>query len=349
MKKKVALVTGITGQDGAYLVKLLLKKNYVVHGIKRRTSFIYTPRYDDIYIDPYFAKTDFKIHYADLTDHSSLTRVINEILPDEIYNLAAQSHVGVSFELPIYTSDVVAMGTLRLLEIIKNLKKRKKIKFYQASSSEMFGKTKSPQNEDSLMQPLSPYAISKLYSYWISKCYRDSYGLFASNGILFNHESPTRGENFVTRKITLGVAKIEKGLQSKIVLGNLDSKRDWGDAEEYVEAMWKILQYRSADDFVIATGKSITVRKFVEMAFKVININIIFKGKGINEKGYNAKNGKLLVEVNKDYFRPNEVNDLRGNATKALRKLNWKPKTNLQNLVKKMVNSDRQKIIKNQL
>ncbi len=344
IKSKIALIFGITGQDGSYLAKYLLNKNYIVHGVKRRTSFIYTPRYDDIYTDPYLGKSNFKIHYGDLSDQASINNVISEVMPDEIYNLAAQSHVGVSFDIPVYTSDIVAIGTLRILECIKNFQNQKKIKFYQASSSEIFGKTKPPQNEESIMQPMSPYAISKLYSYWITKCYRQSYNLFASNGILFNHESPNRGENFVTRKITLAVAKIEKGLQKKLILGNLNAKRDWGDAEEFVKAMWLILNHTQPDDFVISTGNSTTVREFVKKSFKVIGINIKFKGHGLKEKGYDSNTGKIIVEVNKDYFRPNEVDNLKGNSLKAFKKLKWKHKNNLDNLITKMVNSDRKKL-----
>ena len=339
-KSKVALIFGITGQDGSYLAKLLLNKNYVVHGVKRKTSYIFTSRYDDIYTDPYLNKTNFILHYGDLTDNASIQKLITKLMPDEIYNLGAQSHVGVSFEIPLYTSDVVALGTLRILETIHSISSKKVIKFYQASSSEIFGESIPPQNELTAFKPVSPYAISKLYSYWMTKCYRTSYGMFACNGILFNHESPNRGENFVTKKIISGVVKIKQKKQTKLILGNLDSKRDWGDAEEYVEAMWKIMQQKKPDDFVIATGKSYSVREFLIKAFKKVDINLRFEGKGIHEKAYQKGTKRLLVEIHKDYFRPMEVQNLRGSYNKAKKMLKWEPKVTIDMLIDKMIKSE---------
>ena len=338
MKKKIALITGITGQDGSILAKFLLNKNYIVHGIKRRSSTIFTPRYDNIYIDPNLKKTDFILHYGDITDHLSLQSIITKVQPDEIYNLAAQSHVQVSFEVPSYTNDVDATGVLAILEIIKN--SNKKIRFYQASTSEMFGDNKSLLNENSVFAPQSPYAASKLYSYWITKIYRDAYGLFASNGILFNHEGPMRGENFVTQKIVSSAVKIKKGNLAYVTLGNLYSKRDWGDADEFVDGIWRIMNYKKPDDFILATGKTYTIKHFVETAFKELDIKIKWSGKGLKEIGINEENNKTIVKISKDYFRPLEVSHLKGNYSKANKLLNWKPKTNLNQLIKKMIDHE---------
>ena len=339
-KKKIALITGITGQDGSYLADLLLSKNYVVHGIKRRSSSFNTERIDHIYQSPEKKRRNFILHYGDLTDPVSLNNLINKILPDEIYNLAAQSHVAVSFDLPEYTSNVNALGTLRILETIKLLKNKKKIKFYQASTSELYGRTKKiPQNEDTPFDPASPYAISKLYAYWISKNYRESYNIFACNGILFNHESPRRGETFVTRKIVIGLCKIKLGLQKKLYLGNLNAKRDWGHAKDYVVAMWKILQQKSPTDYVISTGKQYSVKQFVDLVLKELKIKFKWKGKGINCKCYD-ENNKIIIECDKEYFRPLEVDTLLGNSKKALKQLKWKPKLSINDLVKDMVSSE---------
>ena len=340
MKKKVALITGITGQDGAYLSRLLLKKNYEVHGIKRRSSSFNTGRLESIYVDPHEKKPKFFLHYGDLTDSSNLIRIIQKIKPDEIYNLGAQSHVQVSFETPEYTGNSDALGTIRMLEAIRTLDLIDKVKFYQASTSEMFGKSAPPQNEKTTFQPRSPYAAAKLYSYWVTINYREAYGLFASNGILFNHESPMRGETFVTRKITRAVASIFKGKQQKLWLGNLDARRDWGHAKDYVEGMWKILQHNQAEDFVLATGKSYTVRKFCEIAFKEVDITIDWVGKGINEIGKDSKSGKVLIKIDSRYFRPAEVDYLEGDASKAKEKLNWAPKISLESMISEMVQSD---------
>ena len=340
MKKKVALITGVTVQDGAYLSRFLLKKNYEVHGIKRRSSSFNTGRLESIYIDPHEKKPSFFLHYGDLTDSSNLIRIIQKIKPDEIYNLGAQSHVQVSFETPEYTANSDALGTIRLLEAIRTLNIVNEVKFYQASTSEMFGKSPPPQNEKTIFQPRSPYAAAKLFAYWVTINYREAYSLFASNGILFNHESPMRGETFVTRKITRAVASILKGKQQKLWLGNLDARRDWGHAKDYVEGMWKILQHDQAEDFVLATGKSFTVRKFCEIAFKQVDITLEWVGKGINELGKDTKNGKVLVEIDKRYFRPTEVDYLEGDASKAKEKLNWIPKISLESMIHEMVQSD---------
>ena len=340
MKRKAALITGITGQDGAYLASFLLKKGYFVHGIKRRSSSFNTGRIEHIYEDPQNINQQFRMHYGDLTDASNLIRIIQVSKPDETYNLGAQSHVKVSFETPEYTANSDALGTIRLLEAIRTLRLEKSVRFYQASTSEMFGKTKPPQNEKSLFQPRSPYAAAKLYSYWVTTNYREAYNLFASNGILFNHESPLRGETFVTRKITRAVAAIHLNQQDKLWLGNLNAKRDWGHAKDYVEGMWKILQYKKPEDFVLATGKSYSVRKFCEYSFKEIGINIVWKGKNENEKGIDAKTGKVLISIDKRYFRPTEVDALLGNASKAEKLLKWKPKITFKQLVKEMVQSD---------
>ena len=340
MKKKIALITGVTGQDGAYLSRFLLKKNYYVHGIKRRASSFNTGRLENIYVDPHEKNPNFVLHYGDLTDSSNLIRIIQKTQPDEIYNLGAQSHVQVSFETPEYTANSDALGTIRILEAIRILNLSKKVKFYQASTSEMFGKSPAPQNEKTVFQPRSPYAVAKLYSYWVTVNYREAYGLFASNGILFNHESPMRGETFVTRKITRAVASILSGKQEKLWLGNLDARRDWGHAEDYVEGMWKMLQHNQPEDFVLATGNSYTVRQFCEIAFKEIGIKIIWSGKGVKELGRDNKNGRILVQIDKRYFRPTEVNFLEGDASKAKEKLNWTPKISFEKMISEMVHSD---------
>ena len=340
MTKKIALITGVTGQDGAYLSRFLLKKNYEVHGIKRRSSSFNTGRLESIYVDPHENNPNFFLHYGDLTDSSNLIRIIQKTKPDEIYNLGAQSHVQVSFETPEYTANSDALGTVRLLEAIRTLNLINKVKFYQASTSEMFGKSPPPQNENTEFQPRSPYAAAKLYSYWVTINYREAYNLFASNGILFNHESPMRGETFVTRKITRAVASILKGKQEKLWLGNLDAKRDWGHAKDYVEGMWKILQHDTPEDFVLATGKSYTVREFCEIAFKEIGINIEWAGKGINEIGKDKKNGTVLVQIDERYFRPTEVDYLEGDASKAKEKLNWIPRISFKSMISEMVQND---------
>tara|TARA_B100000787_G_scaffold168454_1_gene157243 strand:- start:2370 stop:3434 length:1065 start_codon:yes stop_codon:yes gene_type:complete len=350
MKKK-ALITGITGQDGSYLAEFLIKKNYEVHGIKRRSSLINTQRIDQIYQDPNTSKKkNFFLHYGDLTDGSSLTKLIGEIMPDEIYNLAAQSHVKVSFDIPEYTTDVNAMGTLRLLEIIKLLNKRKKIKFYQASSSELFGgQKKISLNEKSYFEPRSPYAISKLYSYWITKNYREAFNIFACNGILFNHESPRRGETFVTRKITIGLSKIVNKKQDCLFVGNLEAKRDWGHARDYVEMMWKMLQLKQPKDFIISTGKEYSVRNFIEKCCRYLGLLIEWKGSGLQERGVvsklfnkdsKLKVGSTIIKVKKEYFRPTEVDFLKGNSSKAREELKWIPKTSLDTLIEEMLTED---------
>lgn len=338
---KKALITGITGQDGSYLAELLLEKGYEVHGIKRRSSSFNTTRIDHIYEDFHKEDARFFLHYGDMTDTLSLIQIIQKIEPDEIYNLAAQSHVKVSWDCPEYTADTDAMGTLRLLEALRVLGVDKKTKFYQASTSELYGKIQEKmQNEKTPFYPRSPYGVAKLYGYWITVNYRESFGMFASNGILFNHESPRRGETFVTRKITMGAAKIKVGLQDKLYLGNLNAKRDWGHAKDYVEGMWRILQHDKPDDFVLATGKTTSIRDFVKMSFKQLDMDIVFKGKGVDEKGIDKKTGKVVVEVDPRYFRPAEVDVLLGDASKAKKLLKWKPKTNLETLVKEMVEND---------
>ena len=341
---KVAFITGLTGQDGSYLAEFLLKKNYIVHGIKRRSSTINTERIDHLYSEPQKKNKRLIIHYGDLTDSLNILRLLSIIRPDEIYNLGAQSHVGVSFETPEYTANVDALGPLRLLEAIRILK-LSKCKFYQASTSELFGKnSKTPQNELTNFIPQSPYAAAKLYAYWITRNYRDAYNIHASNGILFNHESPRRGETFVTRKITLAVAKIKTGMQDCLYLGNLEAKRDWGHAKEYVESMWKILNHKVPSDYVIATGKSNTVRQFVEEAFRNIDIKITWKGKGIKEQGIDSANGKILVKIDPKYFRPLEVNNLLGDFSKAKKIIKWSSKISFKSLVKEMVLSDINKL-----
>ena len=337
MKKKIALIFGITGQDGAYLSKYLLKKKYIVHGVVRRASLINTQRIDNIYEDPSIKSRRFILHYGDIIDSSSVSSIINLIMPDEIYNLAAQSHVNVSFQVPEYTGNVDGLGTLRILEVVKSLRKKKKIKFYQAGTSEMFGGTqKKSQNEKTNFEPKSPYAAAKLYAHWITKIYREAYGIFASNGILFNHESPLRGETFVTKKITKALTKIKLKKQNKLLLGNLYSKRDWGHAEDYVEAMWKILNHKTPDDFVIATNSKIKIKDFIKIVCSELNISLKWKGKGINEKGYN-QDGKCIIQIDKRYFRPLEVENLQGNYSKAKKILKWEPKRNIKLLVKEMV------------
>lgn len=338
---KKALITGVTGQDGAYLAEFLLKKGYEVHGIKRRASSFNTERVDHLYKDQHEKGVKFFMHYGDLTDATNLIRILNQVQPDEIYNLAAQSHVQVSFESPEYTADSVGLGTLRLLEAIRILNMEKKTKIYQASTSELYGKVQeTPQKETTPFYPRSPYAAAKLYAYWITVNYREAYNIFGCNGILFNHESPLRGETFVTRKITRAVARISLGLQDKLYLGNIDSKRDWGFAGDFVEAMWLILQQDKPDDYVIATGKTRSVREFVESAFKEVAIDIVWKGNGINEKGTDGKTGKVLIEMDSRYFRPTEVDMLLGDPSKAKKKLGWTPKTSFKELVKMMVEED---------
>lgn len=338
---KVALITGVTGQDGAYLAELLLEKGYVVHGVKRRSSMFNTERIDHLYQDPHEKNLRFHLHYGDLTDSTNLIRIVQETQPDEIYNLAAQSHVMVSFETPEYTANADALGTLRLLEAIRILNLTKKTKFYQASTSELYGLVQEvPQSETTPFYPRSPYAVAKLYAYWICKNYREAYGIFASNGILFNHESPLRGETFVTRKITRAVAKYKLGLQKQLFLGNLDAKRDWGHAQDYVEGMWRMLQQDVADDFVLATGTTITVRSFVELSFKEIGVSIDWSGEGVNEKGKDKATGEIIVEVDPSYFRPTEVDLLIGDATKAKEVLGWEPKRTVEELCSDMVKAD---------
>ncbi|MEW6118284.1 MAG: GDP-mannose 4,6-dehydratase [Nitrospirota bacterium] len=340
-KAKTALITGITGQDGAYLAEFLLDKGYTVHGIKRRASLFNTDRIDHLYHDPHEKGLNFTLHYGDLTDATNLIRIIQEVQPDEIYNLAAQSHVQVSFETPEYTANADALGTLRLLEAIRILNLENTTRFYQASTSELYGKVQeTPQSETTPFYPRSPYAAAKLYSYWITINYREAYNFFACNGILFNHESPMRGETFVTRKITRAVARIALGLQEKLYLGNLNAKRDWGHAADYVEAMWLMLQQDTPDDYVIATGETHSVREFVELAFSKVGIKIAWKGKGVNEKGINTSTGKIIVEIDPRYFRPTEVDLLRGDPSKAKRQLGWEPKVTFKELVDMMVASD---------
>ena len=336
---KTALITGITGQDGSYLAEFLIKKGYKVHGIKRRSSLFNTERIDHLYQDPHTEERNFILHHGDMTDSSSLIRIIQDVQPDEIYNLAAQSHVAVSFEEPEYTANSDALGALRILEAIRILKLEKKTKFYQASTSELYGLVQEvPQKETTPFYPRSPYAVAKLYAYWITINYREAYGIYACNGILFNHESPVRGETFVTRKITRGLSRIKLGLQDCLYLGNLDSKRDWGHAKDYVEMQWLMMQQEMPEDFVIATGEQYTVREFVQEASKFLDIDIIWKGKGVNELGISQ--GKEIIKVDKRYFRPTEVESLLGDAQKAKEKLGWEPKISFQNLVKEMVNED---------
>ena len=338
---KKALITGITGQDGYYLTKLLLKKGYQVHGIKRRTSLINTQRIDEFFNDKNLHDKRFTLYHGDMTDSSSLISILNKVKPNEIYNLAAQSHVQVSFEIPEYTANSDAIGVLRLLEAVRSANLIDKTKIYQASTSELYGKVREiPQNEKTPFYPRSPYAVAKQYAYWIVVNYREAYNFFACNGILFNHESPLRGETFVTRKITIGLSRIKLGLQKNLVLGNLNSKRDWGHAEDYAEAMWKMMQQKKPDDFVIATGKQYSVRDFVNISAKNLGINIKWVGKGINEKGVDKKTGKIIVKVGKKYFRPTEVDSLLGNSNKAKKILKWKPKYTINQLVDDMINNN---------
>ena len=343
---RIALITGITGQDGAYLAESLLKKGYEVHGIKRRTSQINTDRINHLYQDVHESGRQFFLHHGDMTDSSSLLKVMQETQPDEVYNLAAQSHVQVSFEEPEYTANSDALGTLRLLETIRSLNLREKTRFYQASTSELFGKAReTPQTEMTPFHPRSPYAVAKLYAHWITNVYREAYGIFACNGVLFNHESPVRGETFVTRKITIGLCKIKLKIQKKLYIGNLYAKRDWGHAKDYVEAIWKILQQRKPDDFVIATGKQFSVKQFINFVAKELNLKIVWRGKGINEKGFD-QTGKCIIECDKRYFRPVEVDTLLGSAKKARKILGWKPKFTIENLVKNMVQEELKSLFK---
>jgi GDPmannose 4,6-dehydratase len=341
MQTKTALVTGITGQDGAYLAELLLAKGYVVHGVKRRSSSFNTARIEHLYHDPHESDVRFFMHYGDLTDATNLIRIVQEVQPTEIYNLAAQSHVQVSFETPEYTANSDAIGTLRLLEAIRILGMKDRTRFYQASTSELYGKVQeTPQKETTPFYPRSPYAAAKLYAYWITVNYREAYGFHASNGILFNHEGPTRGETFVTRKITRAVAAISLKRQQRLYIGNLDAKRDWGHARDYVEGMWMMLQQATPDDYVLATGETHSVREFIELAFGHVGRTITWDGHGVDEKGRDARTGEILVEVDPRYFRPTEVDLLLGDPTKAERKLGWKHKTGFKDLVKEMVESD---------
>ena len=335
--KKVALIFGITGQDGSYLAEFLLKKNYIVHGVKRRSSSINTGRIDHIYQDPHVKKRTFILHYGDITDSLSVTRLINQIKPNEIYNLAAQSHVHVSFESPEYTANADALGALRILEAIRFNKLEKKTKFYQAGTSELYGRNeKTPQNEKTIFHPASPYAVAKLYAHWITINYREAYKIFACNGILFNHESPRRGETFVTQKIVQALCRIKANKQKTLYLGNMYSKRDWGHAKDYVQAMWSMLQQKKPEDFVIATGKQTNVKNFVNLVAKQLKIKISWKGKGINEKAID-ENGKTIVACDKAYYRPLEVNTLLGDSRKARKKLKWNPKINLNELISEMI------------
>ncbi len=337
---KVALITGITGQDGSYLAELLLAKGYIVHGLKRRASMFNTSRIDHLYHDPHESNVRFFLHHGDLTDSSNLIRIVQQVQPDEIYNLAAQSHVAVSFEVPEYTADVDALGTLRLLEAIRILGLEKKTRFYQASTSELYGQVQEvPQTELTPFHPRSPYAVAKMYAYWITVNYREAYGLYACNGILFNHESPVRGENFVTRKITRGLARIKLGLQVCLYLGNLDAMRDWGHAKDYVEMQWLMLQQPVADDFVIATGVQYSVRHFVELVAQELGLALRWEGRGVDEKGFD-NDGRCIVAVDPRYFRPAEVETLLGDASKAKLKLGWEPKISFESLVREMVQAD---------
>ena len=339
--KKIALITGVTGQDGAYLAELLLNKNYEVHGIKRRASSFNTSRIDHLYKDKHKEDVNFFLHYGDLTDSTNLIRIIQEVQPHEIYNLGAQSHVKVSFEVPEYTANSDAIGTLRILEAIRILKMENKVKFYQASTSELYGKAQEvPQTETTPFYPRSPYGVAKLYAFWIVKNYREAYGMFACNGILFNHESPLRGETFVTRKITRAASKIKLGLQEKLYLGNLNAQRDWGHAKDYVEGMWRMLQHEKPEDFVLATGKTTTIREFCNLSFKELGIDIIWEGEGENEVGIDQSSNKVIISIDKNYYRPTEVDLLIGDASKAKKVLSWTPKYDLESLVKEMVNAD---------
>tara|TARA_B110000211_G_scaffold230652_1_gene290544 strand:- start:208 stop:1251 length:1044 start_codon:yes stop_codon:yes gene_type:complete len=346
MKKKKALIFGITGQDGSYLAEFLLKKNYIVHGVKRRSSSINTSRVDHIYQDPHDKNYNFRLHYGDITDSLSVSNIIKKTKPDEIYNLAAQSHVAVSFEVPEYTANADALGVLRILEAVKFHKLQKKTKFYQAGTSEMFGKVvEIPQTEKTPFYPRSPYGVAKLYAHWITINYREAYNVFACNGILFNHESPVRGETFVTKKIVMALCKIKLGKQKKLFLGNLDAKRDWGHAKDYVEAMWKMLQQKKPHDYVISTGKQYSVKDFVNLVLKQLNIKYYWVGSGIKTKCYDEQDN-CIIECDKTYYRPLEVDTLLGSSKKAQKELNWKPKYNIKDLVKEMVNVELTNITK---
>ena len=348
--KKVAFITGITGQDGAYLAELLLKKDYIVHGLKRRSSSFNTGRIDHLYQDPHVNKRNFILHHGDLTDSTNLISIIQEIQPDEIYNLAAQSHVQVSFETPEYTANADGLGTLRILEAIRLLNMADKTKFYQASTSELYGMVQEvPQNEKTPFYPRSPYAVAKIYGYWITINYREAYNLYACNGILFNHESPVRGETFVTRKITRAAARISMGKQERVYLGNLDAKRDWGHASDFVEGMWRMLQQEEPEDFVLATGVTTTIRVFTERAFAEVGITLEWSGNGVDETGRDAKSGNILVSIDPNYFRPTEVDLLIGDASKAREKLGWQPTCNLQQMIEEMIKADLEEARKDQL
>lgn len=341
MATKKALITGVTGQDGAYLAELLLDKGYEVHGIKRRSSLFNTQRVDHLYADPHGPGVRFFMHYGDMTDSTNLIRLVQQIQPDEVYNLAAQSHVRVSFDTPEYTGNADALGTLRLLEAIRLLGLQDRVRFYQASTSELYGKVQEvPQSETTPFYPRSPYAAAKLYAYWITVNYREAYNMFACNGILFNHESPIRGETFVTRKITRAVARIHLGMQDKLFLGNIDAQRDWGHAKDYVDAMWRMLQHDEAEDFVIATGKTHSVRYFCEQAFAAVGTTLTWKGEGLAEQGIDATTGKVVIEIDPRYFRPTEVDLLLGDATKARQKLGWEPSYTLEQMIEEMVLAD---------
>ena len=348
--KKVAFITGITGQDGAYLAELLLKKDYIVHGLKRRSSSFNTGRIDHLYQDPHVNKRNFILHHGDLTDSTNLIRIIQEVQPDEIYNLAAQSHVQVSFETPEYTANADGLGTLRILEAIRLLNLVEKTKFYQASTSELYGMVQEvPQNEKTPFYPRSPYAVAKLYGYWITINYREAYNLYACNGILFNHESPVRGETFVTRKITRAAARISMGTQERVYLGNLDAKRDWGHASDFVEGMWRMLQQDEPEDFVLATGVTTTIREFTERAFAEVGITLEWSGRGVDETGRDVKSGNIIVSIDPAYFRPTEVDLLIGDASKAREKLGWQPTCDLQQMIEEMIKADLEEARKDQL
>ena len=348
--KKVAFITGITGQDGAYLAELLLKKDYIVHGLKRRSSSFNTGRIDHLYQDPHVNKRNFILHHGDLTDSTNLIRIIQEVQPDEIYNLAAQSHVQVSFETPEYTANADGLGTLRILEAIRLLNLVEKTKFYQASTSELYGMVQEvPQNEKTPFYPRSPYAVAKLYGYWITINYREAYNLYACNGILFNHESPVRGETFVTRKITRAAARISMGTQQRVYLGNLDAKRDWGHASDFVEGMWRMLQQDEPEDFVLATGVTTTIREFTERAFAEVGITLEWSGSGVDETGRDVKSGNIIVSIDPAYFRPTEVDLLIGDASKAREKLGWQPTCDLQQMIEEMIKADLEEARKDQL
>ena len=347
--EKVAFITGITGQDGAYLAEFLLKKGYTVHGLKRRSSSFNTGRIDHLYQDPHVSRRNFILHHGDLTDSTNLIRIIQEVQPDEIYNLAAQSHVHVSFETPEYTANADALGTLRILEAIRLLGMVEKTKFYQASTSELYGIAQEvPQNENTPFYPRSPYAVAKLYGYWITINYREAYNMYACNGILFNHESPVRGETFVTRKITRAAVRISMGTQEQVYLGNLDAKRDWGHAGDFVDGMWRMLQQEKPEDFVLATGVTTTIREFAERAFAEVGITLGWSGRGVDEVGRDTKTGNTVVSVDPTYFRPTEVDLLIGDASKARKKLNWKPIIDLQQMIEEMIASDLEEARKDQ-